>query len=559
VKCLAIDETPELIDLSLHELQIEIDNIIPHIGKNAYLQSQLTAKGRSFVNSKEFKLRFLRYELFDIQKTAVRMLKWLELALSLFGSVALERPICLSTDFSSLEQQLFRKGCIQLLPVRAFGTGRRIMCFIPYDEDWYKICENVRQKIMMYTFWIVGNDIDAQRKGVIVIVLFDSSFHQKPDQKGAGVVSPSYQWILSVTLSVRMSAIHICTPDTPFFRLSRSLIAMAMGSHNRARLKLHLGTAVELRYKLQVYGIPIDCIPLTYTGKIKLTYARQWLKIRNMIEDKEKLTTCTATTTNCNNSTNSDSNILVEAPYLNDVLFKQGNSFTSHPGNNTLRSLIESKVKQYHESAKDYKPNALNRVERKALILQIMDEFEHTYRGRFVNWHKSSTMSDYWWVILHNSNGNNSNDQKLIFNKVEPLFRKIHTKIQQQYQQLSQKILFDQNMHMKQQERIHKTMSTADQNSSNSIQYNNSNNDSSMMNIDDDDPPPITITTVSTINQNGGTFLFHSLDGNGKNNNNNNNTRGGLLSLHHTSDNNRAITSSLSSECFGMKFVPCYD
>jgi hypothetical protein len=192
-------------------------------------------------------------------------------------------------------------------------------------------------------------------------------------------------------------------------------------------------------------------------------------------------------------------------------------------------------------------------------------------------------MSDYWWVILHNSNGN-INDQKVIFNKVEPLFRRIHTKLQQQYQQLQQKVsvktkhikqldLFDQNIRMNNK-------------SSNEIQSSNTNNNDSSMITMDDSPITIsttTVTTVTTINQNGGTFLFHSLDGNGKHINS---TQGGLLSLHRQHDsinsnsnsngnndhsNNRVMTvlsssSSLSSscdisssECFGMKFVPCYD
>ena len=37
MKCLAIDETPDLIDKSLHELQTEIDYKIPDLRKNAYL------------------------------------------------------------------------------------------------------------------------------------------------------------------------------------------------------------------------------------------------------------------------------------------------------------------------------------------------------------------------------------------------------------------------------------------------------------------------------------------------------------------------------------------
>jgi hypothetical protein len=521
---LAIDETPELIDQSLHELQIEINNTIPHIGMNAYLHSQLTVKGRTFVNSKELRLRFLRIELFDIQKSAIRILKWLDKAFNLFGHVALERPICISTDFSLREQKVFRKGYIQLLPFRASGTGRRIICIIPYDEDWYAISIKIKLKILMYIFWVIGNDIDTQRKGVVVVILFDSSFHQIFHLKGAGVIRPSDDWLLSV----RTSAIHICTPDTPFFRLRRSFLTMAIGFHNRSRLKLHVGTPVELRYILQVYGIPVEFIPMTYTGKIKSSYIRQWLRLRNMIEDQEKLI---ATNSNTNN-------IIVEAPYLNDVLFKTGASFTSHPGNITLHNLIESKVKKLYENNNN-KPQLQVVIKelKKALVLEIIDEIEYLHHGRFVYWHQSNDMSDCWWVLLHTNV--NINDQKAIFNRVDSLFRKMYTKKQQQQQQ--QKLLKTKLMN--------KNMATDQNNSNNNEKAKTQcNNNDSLINTD----PLITATatststTTTTTSQNGGTLLFHSLDG---------------KNIYHKDNSNRNddcnITSS--SECFGMTFSPCYD
>jgi hypothetical protein len=546
VKCLAIDETPIFIEKSIHELQIELDTKIPDFENSAYFQSQLTVKGRIFVNSNEFRLRFLRFELFDIQKSAIRMLKWLEISYSLFGSVALERPVRLSTDFSSHEQKLFRKGYVQVLPIRATGTGRRIMCAIPYDEDYYKASsKQTILKILLYTCWVLGNDIDTQRKGIVVVVMFDSSFHQIPSINGAGIMRPSDQWVMSV----RTSAIHICSPDTPFFRLRRRFLTMVVGSLIRSRLQLHLGTSIELRYIIQVYGIPVEFIPITHTGKIKLTYIRQWLRIRYMIEDQEKLI---ATDYNIKN-------IIVEAPYLNDVLFKQGDSFTRHPGNDMLRNLIECKVKQlYDNNDNKTQLQAVTKELKKALVSEIMDEIEHAHGGRFLYWHQSNNMSDCWWVLLH-TNGN-INDQKAISTKIEFLLRKLYNKEQHLRQAIRRKYM------NKQQELIlhQNNMFTDTQNNNNNnekktkiIECNN-NDTRSLIIID----PPST-----TINQNGGTFLFHSLDGR------HNNTQG-LLSLHHHDSGNdsddsiniamkTAVSSSSScipsSECFGMKFVPCSD
>ena len=500
---MAIDETQILIEESIDELQIEIDNKIPDTGKTAYLQSQLTVKGRTFVNSRQFRLRFLRYELFNIQKSAIRMLKWLDKAYDLFGAVVLERPIRLSADFTVEEQKVFRKGYVQLMPVRAFGTGRRVVCCLPYDEGWYTTSKQIILKILMYTSWVIGNDIDSQRKGTVLISMFEPSFPQKPTHEAP--LRPSDHWLMTV----RTSAMHICTPDTPFFRLRRNFFTMAIGSNNRTRLRLHIGTPIELRYILQVYGIPIDSIPITYTGKMKLSFVRQWLRIRNMIEDQEKLI--------ANNfSTN---NIIVEAPYPNDVLFKQGDSFTSHPGNEMLRNLIDSKVKQLYEM-ENSKPS-----KKKELILEIMDEMQHTYSGRFLYWHQCSHMSDCWWVVLH-TNGDTNNDQKIVFNKIEPIFRKQYYKKQQQ-----QKVIRTRYMNEQQELILHQNNMVTDAQKNNSINCGDGNS------YDSD-------TTMATHHDS-------SNDSDGDIN-----IRSSSLSLPSSSSSSSCIPLS---ECFGMKFVPCSD
>lgn len=334
---------------------------------------------------------------------------------------------------------------------------------------------------------------------------------------------------------------------------------MAIGSHNRARLKLHIGTSIELRYIIQVYGIPIEFIPITYTGKIKLLYVRQWLRIRNMIENQDELrhkmmapelNSNTSTIINTNTidtntiSCNDDSIVIVEAPYLNDILFKMGVSLTNHPGNNTLRNLIDSKVKQLHESYSDNPSQQQfpKKDIKKTLLFEIMDEIVHKYGGRFLYWHQDKTMSDVWWVLMQ-PNGNNGNDKKLILQKIEHLFRKSYLVQQQQHQKRIK------TKHMKQQQQqqlqsIQKTNTTA----ATDINSNcNISNDRRIIN----DPPVAATTSTTTVNQNGGTFLFHSLDGKNSTNcgNGNNNDSNTTMAITSSSP-----STSSSSECFGMNF-----
>lgn len=172
VKCLAVEETPELIEKSLKELTEEINHKIPNAQKRAYLKSLEPVNDNSknashsssntngpicvssspkvvgnnhsennhisshfpssYIHGRDFRLRFLRCDLFDIQKAARRLVTYLDMLVELFGDYALRRPICLS-DFTKEELRHFRKGMIQILPYRD-RTGRRILIAFPEEE-----------------------------------------------------------------------------------------------------------------------------------------------------------------------------------------------------------------------------------------------------------------------------------------------------------------------------------------------------------------------------------------------------------------------------------------
>ena len=95
VATLCPDETPELLQHSLRDLQLAID-AMPVQDKTAYQEAQ--QYHGTYVNEMDFRLRFLRTELFDVPKAARRMVKFLDLVKTYYGVVALQRPIRLS-DF----------------------------------------------------------------------------------------------------------------------------------------------------------------------------------------------------------------------------------------------------------------------------------------------------------------------------------------------------------------------------------------------------------------------------------------------------------------------------
>mmetsp|Transcript_15309 Transcript_15309/g.42484 ORF Transcript_15309/g.42484 Transcript_15309/m.42484 type:complete len:611 (+) Transcript_15309:263-2095(+) len=449
VKCLAVEETPELIEQSLKKIAIELEKI-PDYKKQAYLQSknrplssskrseqerifeelhpelngpmddQLETTYSSYIHGDEFRLRFLRCDCFDSVKAAKRLVNFLELLLDLFGDDALRRPISLS-DFTKEELRHMRKGMIQLLPYRD-RSGRRIVVFFP-DEERSQIPPFTKAKITMYMGWVAGsNDVITQRKGLIVMAWFDSSFVERNE-------SWKIKYKFYQMTSTRISAIHFCSPDTPHYRIRRAVATMRCGDEHLSKVIFSLGESVEVHYKLQSYGIPTEHIPISWTGKVKTQYLKQWMRIRQAIECTD-VQHDTSTSEGSDSSSSLTSCAIIECPQFDDVVFRQGTSGVCHPGNVKFRSLIESILLQENESQRMQKQllNLLqqeqhDKKKKRKIKIKIkrpkqlaLDIYEERLRisskaGRYLIWNNDKG----WW--------NEIIDKEQILMKIEYMVR----------------------------------------------------------------------------------------------------------------------------------------
>ena len=244
VQCLAREESPEVLREYLYRLDVELNNDkVPSEQRKHYLKSQelFAHKNKpTYVNTDEFRLRFLRCVLFDVTMAALRINKYLGLVDELFGEFSLQRPIRIS-DFSKVELREFRKGRYQFMPYRdrAGVRGRRILSVFP-DQHWENMSTILRTKIWLYLTYVAGDDIEAQKHGIVVLVWFDNAWKNVSKQPLV-----SNQSTKVFMLGVRASSIHICTPDTPKFRFRRSIMIMRLGKE-RSRVKIHVGTNESL-------------------------------------------------------------------------------------------------------------------------------------------------------------------------------------------------------------------------------------------------------------------------------------------------------------------------
>ena len=132
VTCLAPEETPEFLSASLDKFHWElarIDQKPAYDRAQAILKESAPGTSPSYIHAKNYKLRFLRCELFDARKAAKRYCKYLDMLLELHGEIALTRPIRMN-DLGREAISFLRSGSLQPLGCRD-RSGRRVVCLVP--------------------------------------------------------------------------------------------------------------------------------------------------------------------------------------------------------------------------------------------------------------------------------------------------------------------------------------------------------------------------------------------------------------------------------------------
>lgn len=366
VHSLAVDETQSVRDQGLSNLQYEL-NELPPSDKEAFATAQTLPV--TYVNDPDFRLRFLRADLFDAKEAAKRMVAYLDLLWKLFGIEVLKRPLR-STDFKAKdEKSCLRGGLVQLLPYRD-RSGRRVMVIL---SDIMSHNHIMRVKIFLYLLTVAAECEETQQKGVVFVMWPGKDTNIRVPQNEERVVcSKSFS-----AFPLRVAAFHFCWPNTPFFHLVRSFFVIVMGRNIRTRVNFHSGERQELSYKLMGYGIPVQLIPTTESGVIKTKNHAQWLKTRQFLE-KDVSSVPTTQPANLVGA--------IECPASNDVLYERTKPCALHPGNTQFKGIIEEKKAEHTQ---------LSQTGKRDFAWSIVEEIERR-NGRFLRWDRKN---GYWVEI----------------------------------------------------------------------------------------------------------------------------------------------------------------
>ena len=266
VSSLSPEETPDMVVNAIHKLSLEIEAIEhkPAYDKSQqwnsnsstmeidYTQSvyQYNAKTLSegthstYVNTLDFRLRFLRADLFDAKLAARRLVNYLEMVMELYdgNEELLRRPIGLNDLKSKEEKDYLKLGNHQLLPFRD-RSGRRVIAMVPdmarvpcvrlrvcfcccfvtsfrhviySDKLWPKrllffFLTLSQSKVFLYLWFVASDNEETQKKGTIVVAW--PRLPENPAKRSTFIPGPSAPlwWKKFIeSVPVRICAFHVC-------------------------------------------------------------------------------------------------------------------------------------------------------------------------------------------------------------------------------------------------------------------------------------------------------------------------------------------------------------
>mmetsp|Transcript_15258 Transcript_15258/g.33114 ORF Transcript_15258/g.33114 Transcript_15258/m.33114 type:complete len:329 (-) Transcript_15258:90-1076(-) len=284
------EETPEFLSKSQSELLEELDKL-PDEKKAGWLKAK--EKCPTLVGEVH-RLMFLRCELFNAELAALRIGKYWNRRIELFGENRSFKPLhlggdgALSSTHSSSDNsehdkpnsededmvQYTLKGLYLgfIRPTETHDAGGRVILFIdPSRLAGYDKNNNDERLGVARALWYVlhnlieGND-SVQKLGMIAVVY---PHHFKKSLIDRKLMKMNMESI-SGCVPIRMGGFHICHPPWFFGKIIFPIMKMVMPERMRKRVRVHSGSEEKVLGNLKEFGLSQEVLPSEIGGDVIL-------------------------------------------------------------------------------------------------------------------------------------------------------------------------------------------------------------------------------------------------------------------------------------------------
>lgn len=190
------EETDEMITEKLQAFEAELEKL-PEDSKKSMLEAQEKCPDQT---TKEFKLMFLRSEVFNADLAAKRYALYWDKRIDVCGPEKAFLPFTLSGALKDDEAAL-SIGFANFLAGFTDPLGRGIMYFEPAKQDRTKYTRESMTRAVWYMLHAALESVDAQKHGVIFIAYPAGAKLSQFDRGLVKRILPSIQGVLPVRLS----------------------------------------------------------------------------------------------------------------------------------------------------------------------------------------------------------------------------------------------------------------------------------------------------------------------------------------------------------------------
>lgn len=323
-----VEETPELLTTSLQRMRDELAKV-PKYNRKA-LDRALFLKP-TLESDDNFHVMFLRAERFDPFKAALKMYRYFEHKLNLFGDEKLVRRITLD-DLGRKEKSLMYSGAVQFLLTND-SSGRAIFLLTPPNYD----VEDPKA-FLRYSWYqelsVLEENEEIQKRGIVQIINLSGSWQTSAGQLVDFLVEAQD---IPKNWPFRICASHLCH-NQPIIRRVMDTFFALVGKEIRIRQRAHHGSALETRYALLTFGIVLPNWFTSGDGTPSREYIEIYLAQCQKNEAAAKIRSQNFITPKPG---------LVLHPDPQDILLGRGRPFHSWYGNVHLLSIVEMYAERY--------------------------------------------------------------------------------------------------------------------------------------------------------------------------------------------------------------------
>eukprot|EP00934_Nitzschia_sp_Nitz4_P006070 Nitzschia sp. Nitz4//scaffold47_size129522//91421//92442//NITZ4_003562-RA/size129522-processed-gene-0.49-mRNA-1//-1//CDS//3329552833//6060//frame0 len=262
-------ETESFIAAKQAQFEMELNNIPPE-EKTEWLEAE--AKCAPELIGEDFKLKFLRCEVFNADLAAKRFVGYWKKRCEIFGPKAFG-PINLHEALSE-DEVAVGLGVMTLLRGQD-PMGRSLVYWDPSYLDSSKYTTESMVRAFWYVLHAAVEPVTAQQHGIIVLV----------DPQRAGftqfdsTIGKLFMSSMSGVLPLRLSGIHICFP--PYFvNLVLPVAKLFMTERMQKRILFHSESVQEVSERFaKVYGLTAEVLPVEIGGAATVDH-QGWLNER---------------------------------------------------------------------------------------------------------------------------------------------------------------------------------------------------------------------------------------------------------------------------------------